>query len=269
MATAATPTSPFKRALLRAILVCSVFLVLPPNGSAEQFSGKDDPSRVAKEEIVVSKGNPHDTEGRPLVALTFDDGPHPELTPQLLDILKSTQSTATFYVVGRAAAAHPEILNRIFLEGHEIGNHTWSHSDMRKLTKERLLSETGKTTDAIMQVTGEHPYGIRPPYGACNDKVLSLLPPQLRPVVMWTVDPLDWKRPGSQEVARRVLEKVTPGAIVLLHDIHPGTIQAVPSIIEGLRNKGYRMVTVSEILAQATSISLDDGENEGGLKNSN
>jgi peptidoglycan/xylan/chitin deacetylase (PgdA/CDA1 family) len=235
-----------------------VFFFLVETGFCERVGGGEDAEPCAS--AVVNKGNSHDTEGRPLVALTFDDGPHPELTPQLLDILQSKQAVATFYVIGRAVKEHPEIINRAFLEGHEIGNHTWSHPDMRKLSAEALAGEINKTTEAISRVTGEHPYGIRPPYGAYNRKVLSAISPRLWPVVMWTVDPLDWKKPGSKEVARRVLEKVSPGAIILLHDIHLGTIQAVPSIIEGLLQRGYRLVTVSEILAQSTSVSLDSSE---------
>lgn len=206
---------------------------------------------------AVTKGNEYSPDGTPLVALTFDDGPHPDLTPRLLDILRDKGAVATFYVVGRSAKQYPEILNRIALEGHEIGNHTWSHPDLRKLSPSKIRQELERTSEAIFSITGEKPYSMRPPYGSYNKKVGANIPSELFPVVMWSVDPQDWKKPGVSVVTKRVLDGVKPGSILLLHDIHPETIQAVPAIVEGLIQKGYKLVPVSELLSRRTVINLE------------
>jgi peptidoglycan/xylan/chitin deacetylase (PgdA/CDA1 family) len=206
---------------------------------------------------TVAEGNAFDDQGRPQVALTFDDGPHGTLTPRLLDILHQTKTPATFYVVGRMIQQSPDILQRMAREGHEIGNHTWSHPDLRKLSPDKIKSELKKTDEAIYKATGMRSYSMRPPYGAISRRVLDSIPPENTPVVMWTVDPQDWKKPGSDVIVKRITEACRPGAILLLHDIHEGTIGAVEEIIGRLREQGYRFVTVSQILTSKNSISLE------------
>ena len=187
---------------------------------------------------------------RPLLALTFDDGPHPELTPRLLDILRHEGVRATFYVIGRNVQTYPEIARRIVAEGHEIANHSWSHPRLTALSSARLRSELSQTSDVIQRVTGRRPTNMRPPYGAINDRVRqAIYRDHGLDVIMWSVDPLDWKRPGAEVVRRRMVEGAAPGGILLAHDIHPGTIEAMPGTIKDLKAKGYGFATVSQLLA--------------------
>jgi peptidoglycan-N-acetylglucosamine deacetylase len=191
----------------------------------------------------------------PYIALTFDDGPHATLTPKLLDLLAAHQMRATFFVVGQNAADHPGILRRAIREGHEIANHTWSHPNLGKMSDEGVRRELQKTDDAIFNAIGKRPTLLRPPYG-------SITPRQKRwihddfgyRIIIWDVDPLDWKRPGPSVVCNRILKETRPGSIVLAHDIHPPTIEAMPATFDQLDRKGFKSVTVSELLAMATPL---------------
>lgn len=186
----------------------------------------------------------------PVLALTFDDGPHPELTPRLLDILRAEGVRATFYVIGRNVETYPEIARRIVSEGHEIANHTWSHPALPSVGAARLNKEIASTTEIIQRVTGRRPTNMRPPYGAINDRVRqSMFKDHGLDVIMWSVDPLDWRRPGASVVRQRLVDGATPGGILLAHDIHPGTIEAMPGTIRDLKAKGYGFATVSQLLA--------------------
>ncbi len=185
----------------------------------------------------------------PYVALTFDDGPHPRYTPRLLDILKQRNVKATFYVVGTNAKAYPHILKRMVQEGHEVANHTWSHPYLTKLSQSSVRKELDSTRDAIIQATGIPPVSYRPPYGAINSSLKSWIHSEYGyPTIMWSVDPLDWQKPGSGKVADRLVNGAHKGAILLAHDIHRGTIDAIPSTVDRLIQKGYRFVTVSQLI---------------------
>lgn len=187
---------------------------------------------------------------RPYVALTFDDGPHPELTPKLLDILRQQGVRATFYVVGRNVEAYPDIARRIVSEGHEIANHTWSHPALPSLSAARLRDEIEKTSAVIERTTGRRPTNMRPPYGAINERVRqTIYRDHGLDVIMWSVDPLDWKRPGASVVTQRLVDGAKPGGILLAHDIHAGTVEAMPQTIARLKAKGYGFATVSQLLA--------------------
>lgn len=179
------------------------------------------------------------------VALTFDDGPGPK-TGQLLDALKKADAAATFFVVGPNAEARPQVLTRMMAEGHEIGNHTWSHRMLTSLAPDRVAREIDSVSDAVVDATGAAPTLMRPPYGAVNAMVKKKAGV---PVILWDVDTLDWKVRNARKVVSNALRDTTPGSIVLMHDIHPSTIDAVPAILKGLRAKGYRFVTVSDLLA--------------------
>lgn len=186
----------------------------------------------------------------PYVAMTFDDGPHPVYTPRLLDILKTRNIKATFYVVGTNAAAYPHILRRMIAEGHEIGNHTKSHAYLPKLSATGVRNEMGFTHRAIVQATGVPPKTMRPPYGASNSGLRTRIKQEFGyPSIMWAVDPQDWKRPGSQVVANRIVSATTKGAIILAHDIHAPTITAMPNALDRLLAKGYKFVTVTQLIA--------------------
>jgi len=183
------------------------------------------------------------------VAMTFDDGPHPTNTPRLLDLMKKRNVKATFFVVGRNAKAYPHILRRMIAEGHEVANHTWNHPDLTKLSLARVRDEFDSTRDAIVAAVGVKPRLSRPPYGAVNSTIKDLLKNEYGyPTILWSVDPMDWKRPGSSVVTRRLVSGTHPGAILLAHDIHRPTIDAMPATFDQLLAKGYKFVTVSQLI---------------------
>lgn len=186
---------------------------------------------------------------QPLVALTFDDGPHPAHTPRLLDILRDRGVTATFYLIGRSVRAYPDIARRIAAEGHEIGNHTWSHPELWSLGDHDVLREIDRTNEIIWRTVGLLPVTMRPPYGAITRYQSRMLhDARLLPTVMWSVDPSDYRRPGADVVASRIVTKAACGAIVLAHDIHGPTVTAMPATIDGLRERGFGFASMSQLL---------------------
>lgn len=186
------------------------------------------------------------------IALTFDDGPKEKLTPELLDLLAKHHIKATFFVVGQMVAEHPEILARAAREGHEIGNHSWSHPNLLKMSDEGVRRQLRQTDDAIKEATGKRPTLMRPPYGNLSPRQQKWIHDEFGyRIILWDVDPLDWKRPGPAVVCRRIVAETRPGSIVLSHDIHAGTIAAMPETLDQLEAKGFKFVTVSELLAMA------------------
>jgi peptidoglycan/xylan/chitin deacetylase (PgdA/CDA1 family) len=189
----------------------------------------------------------------PYIAMTFDDGPSAVLTPKLLDLLAAHQIKATFFVIGENVAEHPEIVARAAREGHEIANHSWSHPNFGKMSRESVRSQVQRTDDAIKSATGKRPTLLRPPYGSITEKEKRWIHDEFGyDIILWDVDPLDWKRPGPTVVRSRILKETRPGSIVLSHDIHPGTIEAMPSTLDQLEAKGFKFVTVSELIDMAT-----------------
>lgn len=189
----------------------------------------------------------------PYIALTFDDGPHATLTPKLLDILASRHIKATFFVLGECVEQNPQILQRAAREGHEIGNHSWSHPQLNHLSDDGVRSQLKRTDDLIKSVIGTRPTVFRPPYGALTSRQKKWIPEEFGyKIILWDVDPLDWKDPGPAAVTNRILKNSRPGSIVLSHDIHRGTIESVPATIDQLLAKHFKFVTVSELIALAT-----------------
>jgi peptidoglycan-N-acetylglucosamine deacetylase len=187
---------------------------------------------------------------QPYVAMTFDDGPSAANTPRLLDMLKQRNIKATFFLIGQNVAANPDIVRRILAEGHEIGNHTWTHPQLSKLGDDRVTTEIAKTQEAIKEASGFTPTLLRPPYGAITPRQREWIENQFGlSVILWSVDPLDWKRPGPSVVTQRILSQARPGAIILSHDIHKQTIDAMPATLDGLIAKGYKFATVSQLIA--------------------
>lgn len=186
---------------------------------------------------------------QPLVAMTFDDGPHPTLTPRLLDMLAARGIRATFYVVGRNAARYPAILQRMADEGHEIGNHSWSHANLQLYSDATILNQIDGTSQAIYSAVGRPPVTMRPPYGNLSIRQrLMLHHSRSMPTILWSVDTLDWQRPGSSMVSQRIIRGSQPGSVILAHDIHGPTIRAMPAALDGVAARGFRFVTVSELI---------------------
>jgi peptidoglycan-N-acetylglucosamine deacetylase len=187
---------------------------------------------------------------QPYIAMTFDDGPSAENTPRLLEMLKQRNIKATFFLIGQNAASNPDIVRRILADGHEIGNHSWTHPQLSKLSDDRVTAEITKTQDAIKDASGYTPGLLRPPYGAITPRQREWIENRFGlNIILWSVDPLDWKRPGASVITQRILSQVRAGAIILSHDIHKQTVDAMPATLDGLIAKGYKFATVSQLIA--------------------
>jgi len=181
------------------------------------------------------------------VALTFDDGPGP-YTSRLLDILQSTGTRATFFLVGERISGYPSVVRRMGDLGMEVSNHSWNHADLTTLTTSQIAAQLSQTSAAIESVTGRRPTLMRPPYGARNTTVDAVAGQQGLAVILWSLDTLDWKYPDPARIRSVVATGAVDGTIVLMHDIHSTTVDAVPGIIADLRARGFTLVTVTELL---------------------
>jgi peptidoglycan/xylan/chitin deacetylase (PgdA/CDA1 family) len=187
---------------------------------------------------------------QPYIAMTFDDGPSAENTPRLLEMLKQRNIKATFFLIGQNVASNPDLVRRILAEGHEIGNHSWTHPQLSKLSDDRVTAEITKTQDAIKDASGFTPTLLRPPYGAITPRQRDWIENRFGlNIILWSVDPFDWKRPGASVITQRILSQARPGAIILSHDIHKQTVDAMPATLDGLIVKGYKFATVSQLIA--------------------
>ncbi len=179
------------------------------------------------------------------IAITFDDGPHPSYTEQLLDGLKERGIHATFFVTGEHAQLHPEIIKRMQEEGHLIGNHTYSHIQLTKNNRNSFKEELVKTNEILKEITGQEVQYVRPPYGSWDksfEKELNMFP------VLWTVDPLDWCSKNVSCIADKIVSKTGENDIILMHDYYETSVTAALQAIDELLEKGYTFVTVDEIL---------------------
>ena len=204
------------------------------------------------------------------IALTFDDGPNPPYTNRILDVLRDEHVPATFFLVGRAVAANPQTVRRIVGEGHAVGNHTWDHAHLIVESPRTVRSELQRTSDAIDRAAGVRPVLMRPPFGARDFAVIAEAQRLGYRVVMWSVPlPNDWDQPGDTTIARRVIDNVVPGSIIVLHDgnrgivcahdrhVRPATcdrsqdVAATREIVDTLRARGYRFVTIPQLIVDS------------------
>lgn len=179
------------------------------------------------------------------VALTFDDGPHPKVTRQILKSLEKYDAKATFFVIGSQIDKNKQILKEIKEKGHEIGNHTWNHPKLTKLTVKQIEKEINSTNKKIKEATGEESTVFRPPYGSTNQNINKMVNV---PVVLWTLDTLDWKYRNPKKLLPVVKNNIHNNAIILMHDIHQSTADGLESVLAYLQEEGYEFVTVSEIV---------------------
>lgn len=184
------------------------------------------------------------------IAITFDDGPHQFLTPKLLDSLKESGTKVTFFVMGIKVRKHPKIIQRAIQEGHDVANHVWNHPVLSRIAYDEVNQQLNDTRMAIANATnGYRVLSMRPPYGNTNKKLNQHISgTNGYPVIMWSLDTLDWKRPTANEIVKKIIEKAKDGTIVLCHDIHPGTIEAIPIAIKQLKEKGFILKTISEMI---------------------
>ncbi|MBV6681871.1 polysaccharide deacetylase family protein [Bacillus thuringiensis] len=198
-----------------------------------------------------------------IVALTFDDGPHPVFTPQILEILAKYNAKATFFVAGNKVKRFPAILIREVKEGHEIANHTYNHIYDKNITATKLTSELNQTDEVIKQITGYKPTLYRPVGGLHNDLIINTAIQNGKLVILWSwhQDPQDWRSPAASKISKHIIKGVQPGNIILLHDWNGSefsetshTVEALESILIHLKNNGYTCVTVSEMLYRSIKI---------------
>lgn len=190
-----------------------------------------------------------------LIALTFDDGPDEKTTDEILDVLEKYDAKATFFVVGKQAKQFPEILKRQIANGHEIANHTFSHANLKKLNSKGMENEVYKTDKIVSNATGFTPKLIRAPYGSVNSKVKKTVN---KPFIYWSVETKDWQTKDEQATINAVLKNAEDGDIVLMHDIVPSTAKAVETIVKELTNRGFNLVTVSDMF-ELKNIPLEKG----------
>lgn len=194
-------------------------------------------------------------QGRPIIALTFDDGPMDGKTDIILDELEKHDAHATFFVVGNQAEKCPNILKRQIDLGCEIGNHTYSHAALSNLSTSQIENQINKTNNIVEQATGIIPSLVRPPYGSKNQTVKNTVK---APLILWNIDTLDWKTKNAKSTINKVLNEAADGQIVLMHDIHDTTVEAVKTIIPKLVEKGFYLATVSEMF-EAKNLTISPG----------
>ena len=193
------------------------------------------------------KSGKGDSEPHPAVAITFDDGPSASWTPVLLDGLKERNVKATFFVIGKniEEEGNREIIERMYREGHQIGNHTYGHVNLSQMSREQAHEELDMTDELIRDITGEETEFVRPPFGAFPGNMEEELD---KLYVKWTVDPLDWTTENADEIVQRVVTETQENDIILLHDCYGSSVEAALRIIDILQDEGYEFVTVDRIL---------------------
>lgn len=179
------------------------------------------------------------------VALTFDDGPSTVNTPKILDLLEQYQAHATFFILGNRAAAGGDVLKREVMLGCEIASHSWDHANLSKLKMKAVNKQHKKTINLVKKLTGYEIQLTRPPYGAISKTMRKKLK---MPMILWSLDTLDWKSKDADKVYKKLTKNVQDGDIILLHDIHPSTAEAMKKIIPWLQENGYDILTVSELM---------------------
>lgn len=200
-----------------------------------------EPDQTAAAPVQVTVGDP------PLVALTFDDGPRSSTTGPLLDGLELREVPATFFLVGNRIPGNEDLVRRMAAEGHQIGIHTYDHVKLKGLSRQDFDLQVGKTRVLITQLVGEGNYWLRPPYGLIDRQVENWCG---GPIILWSVDPEDWKDNDIDRVVAAVAEHVSDGDIILLHDLFPSSAQAALRIVDTLLARGYCFVTVEQLMAE-------------------
>lgn len=180
---------------------------------------------------------------KPMVALTFDDGPYDKVTDRLVKVLSKNDARATFFVVGSRVEKYADDLKYAYKHGNQIGTHTFSHSDLSKMKKSAIRKELDRSIKVVKKITGQAPVMLRPPYGNVNDKMRRTVK---MPMIYWSVDTEDWKSRNKKKILKQC-KKISDGDIVLMHDLYSTTADAVESLVPALKKKGFQLVTVEEL----------------------
>ena len=201
---------------------------------------------ISRAEPAVTAGGAAEIPEEKYVALTFDDGPRADTTARLLDGLKEKGAAATFFLIGAQIEENRALVERMQAEGHQVGNHTWTHTGLQTLNQAQAREEITRTDALLREILGPGTYWIRPPYGLLREEQLAWFS---APLVKWSMDPEDWKLQNAQADAEAVLSQVKPGDIILMHDRLAASVDAALEIIDQLQAQGYTFVTVEELLA--------------------
>jgi peptidoglycan/xylan/chitin deacetylase (PgdA/CDA1 family) len=201
-------------------------------------------ARIRTRQLVKPDRSNVDCAQMKCIALTYDDGPEPGLTLELLKTLQEKQAVATFFVLGSRAHHQRHVLKHIAAGHNEIGNHTWSHHDLTDMPNQQISDEIDRTNNLIREVVGFQPKMVRPPMGRYDQRVVEVAH---MAIGLWSVDPRDWHNRDQQTVYSRAISAAGPGKVIILHDTHPTTIQASTWIVDELQRQGYVLVTMSEL----------------------
>ena len=222
-------------------IINDIPVVVVSQESTETIS-KDVISMDPNMEMVTSERNIDPD--KPMIALTFDDGPNKNTTIPILDTLKLYNGVGTFFVLGNRVKNNENLLKRMISEENEIGNHSFNHKQLTTVSSSEVKSQIDKTQKAVLEVTGSKPKVMRPTYGSYNSKLKSQID---MPMILWSIDTLDWESRDPIKIATHVLDNVEDGDIILMHDIYESTADAVKILVPELISRGYQLVTVSEL----------------------
>lgn len=209
---------------------------------------KEEPATEQVMKTPDPQKNPTNSDGRKMIALTFDDGPSAH-TDRLLDIFKTHGGKATFFVVGNIIDKRPQTLIRMRDEGHQIASHSWDHRQLTKLNSQQITDQIMMTRAKIFDITGVDPKVMRPPYGSCNARVKEVGKELGVSFVNWSVDTLDWKTKNVNSIYNEIMKSANDGSIILCHDLYKTTVDAMEKVIPKLIEDGYELVTVDELMA--------------------
>lgn len=227
----------------KGITIVTVLAVIVIAGILSMIA--EDGDSAGTVECVTNVINEEEDLNTPRIAITFDDGPHPYYTEQLLDGLKERGAKASFFVMGKQAEAYPELVLRMHEEGHLVGNHTYSHIQLGKNNRETFKAELVKTNELLSGIMGEEPQYVRPPYGSWDksfETELMMIP------VLWTIDPMDWCSSDVKGIVSKVTKNAKENSVILMHDEYKSSVTAALEIVDILQKQGYEFVTVDEIL---------------------
>ena len=221
--------------------------------------------KAAVEEKSSGNEGKHEVDpSKPMVALTFDDGPG-NYEDRILTALQKNNAKATFFYVGTQATKFPSTVKRVAEAGNEIGNHSYKHENLPKLSEGAIEASINKTNEILRQYSGQSVRLVRPPYGATAGSVKPALKATGQPSILWSIDTLDWKTKNTHNTVNVVLTQVKDGDIILMHSIYKQSAEAAEQIIPALKERGYQLVTVSE-LAKARGINMEAGKNYGSFR---
>ncbi|WP_315166032.1 polysaccharide deacetylase family protein [Metaclostridioides mangenotii] len=238
---------PLKKSFKSSVIIVLGILLSMSLYACDKNGAKETVKMTQADNIVID----HGSREKKVVALTFDDGPHPKETDQVLDVLKENDIKGTFFIAGKHAEWYKKPLIRASKEGHEIGNHTFNHHDISTLSSEQLEEEILKCEEAIKSVTGKKTKLFRPPFGSYRkNNLVEIAEKNGYKIVLWTgFDAKDWKNPSAEDIADNIYKNVKNGDIILLHDYGtPNTVEALKIIIPKMKKDGYRFTTVSELI---------------------